>query len=536
MNSQEIQELSDSSGDERKLLERIAPSIPGKKGWIGSRKAPAGVARPTRNVSPPPPQQKAPATPASRLEQLTISGSAPTSKHTRFSASKPKGLHLDLSPSKPPASSQQQQASSPMILSSPSYTASEKQAGTHWLNRRKPSSGEVASPSRYPPSSAGPLPPSAPLPFSSPLSAPLPFSSPPSRSTLPGPTFQRSASPQSAKTSSPLHRPKVALYQQYDGQLLETCPANLFTPIRKAIQGGEAASKQQQLGPHGIPTGSLLSTFDTTWPNNQPTNSWAKLAPSVYTRIVSQGGWFSGDAIDQFMLLLGENLSPSKGAQQTYLLSGNYFATSILQKKVPASPCFYKPFESAGELKWFEENNGKTALKTLKKKSGFERGSQYQKTTSHLIPINVNNNHWILVQASATNSTLQVFDSLQKPEWTKKSLEEAYPHLFNSISRMMRWLASGPRDGYETINEGWPNLQLLSNPGPRQLNAYDCGAFVCATALCLCRGAAPEYRQDDIDIKGKNFRGFIAAALLYGPNIWATDLMKERNFLLPWSR
>ncbi|CAF1117201.1 unnamed protein product, partial [Brachionus calyciflorus] len=108
-----------------------------------------------------------------------------------------------------------------------------------------------------------------------------------------------------------------------------------------------------------------------------------------------------------------------------------------------------------------------------------------------LVPINVNNNHWILCSIDNLKCTVEVYDSFQE-EYTnlipniKAYLNLKYTQYFN-LELTFHWVFS------------------YANNIPTQTNTYDCGVFMCKFAEFLSKGSKLfTFLSKDIDFYRKN--------------------------------
>lgn len=113
-----------------------------------------------------------------------------------------------------------------------------------------------------------------------------------------------------------------------------------------------------------------------------------------------------------------------------------------------------------------------------------------------ILPINVDNKHWILAVVNLKRSRFECFDSLGG----------RHP---NVPSRLRRWLKEESLDkrGVELSLDGWQDHQ---GSCPQQKNDIDCGVFVCRFAECAAFDGGFDFSQKDIS----NLRFLMALQLV----------------------
>jgi len=104
-----------------------------------------------------------------------------------------------------------------------------------------------------------------------------------------------------------------------------------------------------------------------------------------------------------------------------------------------------------------------------------------------LIPTNVNNNHWALLDIHFESKRIEYLDSLGNPSgnyttYAFRYLKDEHLNKFNSpLPDSREW----------TLVDN--NLNT-----PRQENGYDCGVFVCLFAEALANGERPYFTRNEI--------------------------------------
>ena len=127
-----------------------------------------------------------------------------------------------------------------------------------------------------------------------------------------------------------------------------------------------------------------------------------------------------------------------------------------------------------------------------------------------LIPININNNHWILFFFDWNKQSLTIFDSY----------ESYYEYLHELLKPLWSYFCNENRSVY---NGKYPmrnvNIYIEKNI-PKQSNSYDCGVFVCIYALYITEGFLENFNFNQEDLR--YFRKIIFIFLI---NV--EDLMKK---------
>jgi len=104
-----------------------------------------------------------------------------------------------------------------------------------------------------------------------------------------------------------------------------------------------------------------------------------------------------------------------------------------------------------------------------------------------LIPINVNNNHWALLDIHFESKKIEYLDSLGNSSgnytmYALQYLKDEHLNKFNSpLPNLREW----------TLIDNNHNI-------PKQENGYDCGIFVCLFAEALANGEKPHFSQNEI--------------------------------------
>ena len=113
------------------------------------------------------------------------------------------------------------------------------------------------------------------------------------------------------------------------------------------------------------------------------------------------------------------------------------------------------------------------------------------------IPININNNHWILAVIFIKEKRIQIYDSMLAPGT-------------RYLSRLFEYLKCEFQEKKNSIGS-WHNWQLVpcNYDTPKQLNGYDCGVFVCMFIHFIADNRELLFNQNDVN----NYRNFIAYQL-----------------------
>ena len=151
-------------------------------------------------------------------------------------------------------------------------------------------------------------------------------------------------------------------------------------------------------------------------------------------------GWLTGEAIDVFTRIV-------IGKANTFHASANMFAHFSVQTL---------PLFEMGSLK-----------KNKKQRSGIIKDKNIHEYRAIFCPINVNDNHWLLVVAYPRVKTLHVYDSLN----------EKRPEYVTKVKKMFECL--------EFKVDDWKSGVLLSKAQP---DSSSCGVFVCMHIASLCFG------------------------------------------------
>ena len=100
-------------------------------------------------------------------------------------------------------------------------------------------------------------------------------------------------------------------------------------------------------------------------------------------------------------------------------------------------------------------------------------------------PLNVNNNHWVLVSASLATKTIEYYDSMNNDGTESRKMVAIY------LSQLHQVLHGNALD----LNE-WDSIDR--HDIPQQENGFDCGVFVCQFAERLSRRAPFDFTQADM--------------------------------------
>ena len=106
-----------------------------------------------------------------------------------------------------------------------------------------------------------------------------------------------------------------------------------------------------------------------------------------------------------------------------------------------------------------------------------------------LIPVNVNNMHWCLLEVSIPEKRIQYYDSLGGSG--EQYLKGMLMYLNDEWKKL-----SKPGD---FVPEDW-SLISTTKETPRQKNGYDCGVFTCTCADYISLGLELTYTQKDITV------------------------------------
>ncbi|GMH93332.1 hypothetical protein TrVE_jg14317 [Triparma verrucosa] len=106
-----------------------------------------------------------------------------------------------------------------------------------------------------------------------------------------------------------------------------------------------------------------------------------------------------------------------------------------------------------------------------------------------LIPVNVNNMHWCLLEVSIPEKRIQYYDSLGGSG--EQYLKGMLMYLNDEWQKL-----SKPGD---FVPEDW-SLISTTKETPRQKNGYDCGVFTCTCADYISLGLELTYTQKDITV------------------------------------
>jgi len=106
-----------------------------------------------------------------------------------------------------------------------------------------------------------------------------------------------------------------------------------------------------------------------------------------------------------------------------------------------------------------------------------------------LFPVNVNDNHWILIVVNIPDRTIACYDSIATNN-NKVHIDRILQYL---QAKVVPPLLAGTASQGVGVTRGAPTPWKRTSPrdAPRQDNGYDCGVFVCASAAQLMRGEKP---------------------------------------------
>jgi Ulp1 family protease len=115
------------------------------------------------------------------------------------------------------------------------------------------------------------------------------------------------------------------------------------------------------------------------------------------------------------------------------------------------------------------------------------RARDVQGATRLVIPLNMDNEHWMVAVACRAEGTLTYFDS--KRHGHGESVVDREPHVQQACATLQVLYPS-------TTHAMQVSEPLLDLPKVQQANNCDCGAFVCANAWCCINGLALLTRKD----------------------------------------
>ena len=114
-----------------------------------------------------------------------------------------------------------------------------------------------------------------------------------------------------------------------------------------------------------------------------------------------------------------------------------------------------------------------------------------------LVPINIDNVHWVLIVVYTRTREIVYFDSLST------STSESSEKYLRAMEDYLRAEISDKKLDFH-LGEGW--RKRVCNTTSQQSNGRDCGVHVCINALLLCAdlevsGLDPEYTQWEARVK-----------------------------------
>ncbi|ACH46896.1 putative ubiquitin-like putative cysteine protease [Feldmannia species virus] len=151
------------------------------------------------------------------------------------------------------------------------------------------------------------------------------------------------------------------------------------------------------------------------------------------------GRWYNDNIIDSYMALLGGSSNPASRKKA-------YFFNTM----------FYPLLTHGGSI------------------SGYTRGIPITRKDRIFIPVNVHNNHWILVVVDAESKRIQHYNSMA-------SVSEVV------LENIKNWASKTYKSG------DWVAEDKTS---PMQKNGSDCGVFVCVNAALLSNKRKLSYTQN----------------------------------------
>lgn len=120
----------------------------------------------------------------------------------------------------------------------------------------------------------------------------------------------------------------------------------------------------------------------------------------------------------------------------------------------------------------------------------------------YMFPVNMNKNHWILVQVTCSDNKILLYDSLlQDPLKENPDLNAKYKTIIDKIKKRIK-IFNNFMTSNSIANLCNDNWTITYSNKPEQKNGYDCGVFVILSADCLSRNSSctPFFQQEDIDI------------------------------------
>ena len=107
------------------------------------------------------------------------------------------------------------------------------------------------------------------------------------------------------------------------------------------------------------------------------------------------------------------------------------------------------------------------------------------------IPINISNNHWVLIVISMTEKMIRFYDSLES-NLGNDYLKIIWNYLLDE--------KKAKHEGQQQLNPNdWRQVSKTERV-PQQENKYDCGAFVCLFGYCIAHDCPLRFEQNDMTI------------------------------------
>lgn len=166
-------------------------------------------------------------------------------------------------------------------------------------------------------------------------------------------------------------------------------------------------------------------------------------------------GWLNDELINGYLGLVAERCADRGGQAGPVHVMSTYFYVKL---------CGASGYDYGGVRRW-------------------TKGVDLRGCSLVLIPVNVGNEHWILVALDVRRRRFDVWDSFRA----------AHP---TCIRLLRRYISDEWRDKYgEVIDVGAWQCEYR-NDAPLQSNGWDCGVFVCAVARCLALEVGMDVSQE----------------------------------------
>ncbi len=172
------------------------------------------------------------------------------------------------------------------------------------------------------------------------------------------------------------------------------------------------------------------------------------------------GQWYKSAHIDAYMALLGGESNPGRGT--------NMFMNSQLMNS-------------------FGNSNEATPEKRYERVRKATEGLDITEASRIFIPINVNENHWIMMVVELKHGWITSLNSLEDGMYD--DTEEKW---FNHVKDWLGEEIKTKKPAFEFKKE---NMKHHRKPVPLQENGYDCGVFACLFAA---------WESNDLPMKSEN--------------------------------